>query len=160
MSTKTIKQAVAKRLIEEKLATKSQILTRYPRDRNNADAVNMTNVILWARYGREVRKAGSGRSAGPIQGVKQVPWNLIVHITRWGVEVEADYDEFEDLVDKMLAVFRSSTVLPYAEDQDGGSQVLSFAEEMSIENIEPQYAQQFVLFQTIITIKVEEIYNA
>lgn len=156
MSQRTVKAAVRQLMVENGLTEEANILVRYPRTRDNA---NGFSVVLWARRAREVRTAGSGRSAGPIQGIKTVPWSLVVTVLSWGSNIELDYDAFEGFIDKMLAVFRANSTLPNGADPDGGSVVLNFAEEMEIDNIEPQYSAQFALFQTIVVVKVEEIYN-
>lgn len=157
MSQRTIKAAV-QRLMEENLdLSTTTVFERYPRYIDNSKG---RVVVLWCRRAREKRFAGSGRSAGPIHGVKTVPWVLDVHVTQWGQAVEADYNDFEDFVDTLLELFRMNSVLPNAVDEANGSQVLNFGEEMDIENIVPEIRQQFVKFQMIVSVKVEEIYNA
>lgn len=157
MSGRTIKAAVAELLIQEMGIEGHKIFTRYPRTLSNDMG---TAVVLWIRRGQERRFAGSGRSAGPIHGVKTVPWTLAVHVNQWGHNIETDYDTFETFIDKMLQVFRMSSVLPGAVDPDNGSQVLSFGENMDIENLEPGHTAQFIHFQAFINVGVEEIYNA
>lgn len=156
MSAKSVKAAVRVLMVEAGLIEGGQVDVRYPRVLDNSQG---RHIVLWSRRAHEVRMAGSGRSAGPIHGVKSVPWNLVVHVNQWGKNVETDYDDFEDFINKLLALFRANSTLPGGADPDGGSIVLNFAEEMDIENIEPEYTAQFQHYQTIITVLVEEIYN-
>lgn len=156
MSAKSVKAAVRQLMVEAELIEGGQVDVRYPRLLDNSQG---RHIVLWSRRAHEVRLAGSGRSAGPIHGVKSVPWHLIVHVNQWGQNAEIDYDDFEDFIDKLLALFRANSTLPNGADPAGGSVVLNFAEEMDIENIEPDYTAQFMHFQTIVTVLVEEIYN-
>lgn len=163
MSSRTIKAAV-RAMLEEHIPTapengKIKILERYPRSLDNAYTGGL--IILWMRRGTDERWAGSGQSLGPQHGVRKLTWTLLVNLINWGTAIETDYDAFEDLESKILQIFRSNSSLDgRADDPEVGSQVLTFANEIQVEEVEPQAAGKFLRYQSIIAVKVEEIYNA
>ncbi len=133
-----------------------QVLEYYPRTINNSKG---KVVVIWVRRGKEERFAGSGRSLGPVQGVKRIPWLVQTSIIAWGTAVDLEYPVFEDLVDRILETYRKNNTFGDYQAPEG-SQVLNFGETQEIDNIEPHYVGQFLRYQTVITTTCEEIENA
>ncbi len=131
------------------------LLERWNRTLSNSKG---PSVVLWAAEGQETRFAGSGRSAGPVQGVKKVLWRIESTITSFGQSPE-DYDNHEDLVAKILEIYRLNNTLG-GYQAPVGSQVLNFGESQIPTNIPPTYVGQYMRYRTVVKTTCEEIYNA
>ena len=161
MSGRSIKAGVKTLLLETlpplEGGGQRQILERYPRTIDNSKG---DVIVLWMRRGKEERFAGSGRNnGGAMQGVKRLYWDCRIDVIKWGQDIEGDYDAFEDLVDEIMSICRRNNTLGGYQAPDG-TQVLNFGEWMDLESFEPQYARQFLRYQSSIHVTVEEIYNA
>lgn len=158
MSASGINDAV-KTLLQNNMGdefTAANLMTYYPRTFQSSRS---PQVVIWSRRGREQRFAGSGRSLGPVHGVKKVYWGTTIDFMSWGQVIATAMLPFEEKLNKMLEVFRNNINLAGLADTDN-SKILNFGENMDYELLEPQLNGQFIMYRAVITAQVEEIYDA